>query len=90
MELVLADKIIVFTCALAHPEFSYEAGDRLSMIHGTSQVTKYVEGSKFWGKFLTVEYITPDGDRKTEDKWVANTPFKEGTKPMVNFEQDKV
>lgn len=58
------------------------------MIHGTAQVTKFVEGSKFWGKFLSVEYVTPEGDRHTEDNWTAGTLFKEGTKPMVNFEQE--
>ena len=79
----------VYTAKMAFPNvFSMKRGDKVCLVHGISAVVLAPKGSKPSGTFLSVEYVTLDG-HVTAEEWAANTPVKEGTTPMVNFEEEK-
>lgn len=80
----------VYTAAAAYPaDFSFSAGDKVTLLAGKTAVSKWVEGTKLWGTFVSVEYVTPNDERVTSGEWVAGTSFKEDTQPMFNFEANE-
>lgn len=79
----------VYTAKLAFPNvFSMKKGDKVCLVHGISALVPAPAGSKPSGTFLSVEYVTLDG-HVTAEEWAAGTPLKQGTVPMVNFEEEK-
>ena len=81
--------LTVFTAKIAYPnQFDLTEGMKLSMIQGMAGVLPCADGAKPVGTLLDVEYVTPDGERVQAKEWKANTPFKSGTTPMVNFEEE--